>query len=89
VSFDARLEERLFDDQNIVMLGGTAEQMLRTLPDEIPPQMRETDEERLVGARLERRTEGMRLRPQTLMHSAILKYRCVVTIGRKITVRGE
>jgi hypothetical protein len=41
----ARLEHGLFDDQHVVMLDRTAEEMLRPLPDEIPTKVGETDEE--------------------------------------------
>ena len=83
VRLGAGLEDRLFDDQHVVVLGGSAEEVLRTLPDEIPSKVREANKERLLGVGLERQTKGMRLRSQTLMHSAILKYSYVVTIGRK------
>jgi hypothetical protein len=42
----ASLEDRLFDDENVIMLGGAAQEMLRPLPHEIPAKVRETDEER-------------------------------------------
>ena len=38
---------RFFDDQNVVMPGGAAEQMLRALPHEIPAQMGKTYQQRL------------------------------------------
>jgi hypothetical protein len=85
----AGLEDRLLDDQHVVVLGGAAEEVLRALPDEIPTKMRETDQKRLFRTGFGRRTKGIRLRHQTLMHSANLRERCVVTIGQKNTVRGE
>jgi hypothetical protein len=51
---DARLEDRLFDDQNIVMLDGATEEVLRTLPHEVPPKVGKTNQERLFGVGLER-----------------------------------
>ena len=41
----ALLEERLFDLQHAIMLGGAAQQMLRALPDEVPAKMGEADEQ--------------------------------------------
>jgi hypothetical protein len=79
----AGLEDRLFDNENVVVPDGSTQEVLRTLPDEIPSKVREADEKRLLGVDLEGQTKSMRLRSQTLMHSAILKYGYVVTVGRK------
>ncbi len=66
-------KDRLFDDEHAIMPGGAAEKMLRTLPHEIPAQMREADEKRRRRLDPERQAVGMRLRCRTLKHSAILK----------------
>jgi hypothetical protein len=65
-------EDRLFDDQDVVLLRGAAEKVLRPLPDEVPSKMGEADEERTSGVRLHVRTRGKRRRGRTLLHSAIL-----------------
>ena len=41
---DARLEPRLFDEQDAVVPRGAVQEVLRPLPDEIPAQMREADQ---------------------------------------------
>jgi hypothetical protein len=51
---DARLEDRLFNDQNIVMFDGATEEVLRTLPHEVPPKVGKTNQEGLFGVGLER-----------------------------------
>jgi hypothetical protein len=50
---DAGLENRLLDDQDIVMFDGATEEMLRTLPDEVPSKVGKTNQERLLGVGLE------------------------------------
>ena len=46
---DAGLEDRLLDHQDAVMLRGAAQEVLRTLPHEIPAQVREADQEGRSG----------------------------------------
>ncbi len=45
VGHDPRLEDRLLDDEHLEVLCGAAEKMLRALPDEVPAQMGEADQQ--------------------------------------------
>src|SRR3712207_2239099 len=44
VRADARSENRLLDEHDAIVLRGASHEVLRTLPDEVPPQMREANQ---------------------------------------------
>src|SRR4051794_15416562 len=83
----AGLEDRFLNDQDAVVLGCPVQQVLGALPDEIPPEVRKTDEQgsRLIGASGD---IGTRTSIRTLLHSAFLRLQRVV-ISRTAGPRAD